>query len=93
MPKDPHAWLEMLRRWPKDLPKRGVLVTTLNEQIPFVGYALDGFAAVVQRQTPDSLGARQVIIPYTAISYLKITAVVPPKMFVEFGFEGELPKA
>lgn len=92
MTGETNMWLELLRRWPKDFPQKGVVMTVLNESIPFVGFAYDESMAVFQRQTPDALGARQAIVPFTAISYLKITAIVVPKVFNDMGFEGTLPK-
>lgn len=87
-----NKWLDLFERWPKDIPQKGVIMTELNESIPFIGFALDDNMVVVQRQTPDAIGARQAIIPYTAISYLKITAIVLPKAYADFGFKGALPK-
>lgn len=87
-----NIWLDLLERWPKDVPHKGVIMTELNESISFVGFAYDDNMVVVQRQTPDAIGARQVIIPFTSISYLKITAIVLPKSFADFGFKGSMPK-
>ena len=67
-------------------------MTELNESIPFIGFVYDDNMMVVQRQTPDAIGARQAIIPFSSISYIKITAIVLPKIFNDFGFEGTLPK-
>lgn len=87
-----NVWRDLLERWPKDMPHKGVIMTELNESIPFVGFAYDDDLMVVQRQTPDAIGARQAIIPFRAISYLKITAIVLPKTYTEFGFKGTMPK-
>lgn len=67
-------------------------MTALNESIPFVAFVYDEHTALFQRQTPDAMGARQVIVPYSSISYIKITAIVLPKVFNEMGYEGTLPK-
>lgn len=87
-----NIWLDLLQRWPKDMPQKGVVMTVLNESIPFVGFVYDDAMMVVQRQTPDAIGARQAIIPFASISYIKITAIVLPKAYTEFGFQGTLPK-
>ncbi|MBA2115709.1 hypothetical protein [Bremerella alba] len=92
MNPEKNMWLDLFERWPKDMPQKGVIMSELNESIPFVGFALDENMVVVQRQTPDAIGARQAIIPFNSISYLKITAIVPPKAYTEFGFKGALPK-
>jgi len=85
-------WKDLLTRWPKEMPQKGVVMSVLNESVGFVGFALDDHFVVFQRLTPDAMGARQVILPYSSISYIKITAVVPPKVFTDFGFQGSLPK-
>ena len=92
MTGETNMWLSLLQRWPKDFPQKGVVMTVLNESIPFVGFVYDDTMAVFQRQTPDALGARQAIVPFTAISYVKITAIVVPKAFTDMGFQGTLPK-
>ena len=92
MTAEKNIWLDLLERWPKDMPQKGVIMTELNESIPFVGFALDDNMVVVQRQTPDAIGARQAIIPFSSISYMKITAIVLPKSYNDFGFKGSLPK-
>jgi len=89
---DPKIWYNLLKTWPSEMPHKGVVMTELNESIGFIGFAFDENMAIFQRQTPDALGARQAIIPFTSISYLKITTVVPPKVFTAFGFQGTLPK-
>jgi hypothetical protein len=42
----------------------------------------------LERQTPDSLGARTIILEYAQISAMKIVDVVKSKSFQSIGFEG-----
>jgi len=79
-------WRQILVSWPPDLPRRGVVVTSLGEQIPFESFLLGGQFVLLQRPTPDSLGARTVILPLANLAGLKITDVVKPKVFEAFGF-------
>ncbi|MCC9609660.1 hypothetical protein LOC68_04100 [Blastopirellula sp. JC732] len=87
-----NVWLRLLKAWPEKMPQQGIVVTELNEQIPFTGFIFDDEIMILQRPTPDAMGGRQVIVPFQSISYVKITAVVPPKLFNDFGFTGALPK-
>lgn len=87
-----NVWLKLLKSWPEKMPQHGLVVTQINEQIPFVGFIFDDEVMVLQRPTPDAMGGRQVIVPFASIAYLKITAVVPTKLFNDFGFTGTLPK-
>jgi len=79
-------WLRLLTSWPPDLPRRGVIVTSFGEQVPFESFSLGGQLVLLQRPTPDSLGARTVIIPLANVAGLKIIDVVKPKVFEGLGF-------
>jgi hypothetical protein len=81
------AWKDVFRQWPADLARRGVLVTAFDEQIPFASFASSEAFLLVERQTPDSLGARTVLLPYDQILALKIVDVVKMKVFQPLGFE------
>ncbi len=85
-------WKAWFRDWPEELPRNGVVVNILGEQIPFKGFLAGEEMVLLQRQTPDSLGSRQVLLPYQRIDSLKITDVVSPKVFTAAGFVGNLPK-
>jgi hypothetical protein len=85
-------WKAWFKDWPEELPHKGVIVTIMGEQIPFHGFLAGEEMVLVQRQTPDSLGARQVLLPYQRIDSLKITDIVSPKVFTAAGFIGKLPK-
>jgi hypothetical protein len=81
------AWRDCFRNWPDDLERRGVLVTALNEQIPFDSFLTSDTMLLVERRTPDTVGARKVIVPYSQVAALKIVDVVKPKSFQALGFE------
>jgi hypothetical protein len=83
-----HAdWKGLFADWPPALAPRGVLVTTFNEQIPFDGFLTSDQFVVVARTTPDTVGARQVVVPYGNIAALKIVSVVKDKTFEDMGFK------
>jgi len=85
-------WKAHFAKWPKDLPKQGILVTSFDEQIPFAGFLASDAFLLLDRQTPDALGARTVILPYGNMVALKLTNVVDQKVFQSIGFEGALKK-
>jgi len=86
------VWKEWFGNWPDDLARQGVLVTSLGEQIPFSGFLTSETLLLVQRHAPDTVGTRQVLLPYGKIDCVKITDVVKPKVFSSGGFAGTLPK-
>lgn len=82
-----HSWKDVFVRWPAEMPRRGVLVVAFGEQIPFAGFATSEAFLLIERQTPDSLGARTVVIPYDQIAALKIVDILKMKLFQSLGFE------
>jgi hypothetical protein len=85
-------WKGLLRNWPAELPRRGIFVTSLNDQVPFDGFLTSQSFVLAQRSAPDSMGARTVILPFDQIAALKLTDPAKPKIFQAMGFEGVLPK-
>ncbi len=85
-----HAWKELLESWPADMPRRGVLVTNFNEQILFSGFLTAEAFVLVDRNAPDTMGARKLIVPYNQIAAIKIVDVVKSKSLAQMGFEGKL---
>jgi len=78
--------------WPSDMPRRGVLLTSLNEQIPFSGFMTSENLLLLERTTPDSMGARTIIIPYENVAMVKLTDPAKVKALRGMGFEAEVPK-
>ncbi len=80
------SWRQCFLKWPDDLPRRGVLVATFDEQIPFVNFFASDQMLLVERRTPDTVGARMVIVPYQNVAALKITDVIKAKAFSHLNF-------
>jgi hypothetical protein len=79
-------WRRCFLEWPADLGRRGVLVTTFGEQVPFETFSASDSMLLVERRAPDTLGARMVLVPYQNVAALKIVDVVKAKVFTQFGF-------
>ncbi|HLA84453.1 MAG TPA: hypothetical protein VJL29_06640 [Thermoguttaceae bacterium] len=84
------AWKTLFAEWPAELPRKGILVTTLNEPIPFNGFMIGDHFVVISRNAPDALGARTVLLPYESLFLLKMTDVIKSKAYQAAGFRGEL---
>lgn len=80
-------WQQCFKAWPEDMPRRGVVVTFFNEQIPFQSFMASESMVLFERSAPDALGARMVMIPYGGVQALKIVDVSKPKAFAAMGFE------
>lgn len=83
-------WKHCFENWPKDLPSRGVLVTKFQEQIPFDGFLASDTMVLLERKTPDTIGARKVLFAFEEISAVKFVDVVRGKLFEPLGFAGKL---
>jgi hypothetical protein len=87
------AWVDLFARWPAGIARKGVLVTNFGEQIMFSGFMASPTMLMIERQTPDTVGARKVIVPYASISGIKIVEIIKASAFHELGFEGTIGSA
>ena len=78
--------------WPKEMPRQGIVATSQDDQIPFSGFLTHEEVLLLERKTPDAMGARIVFLPYENIASVKVTDVVSPKLFGNLGFTGALKK-
>jgi hypothetical protein len=85
------TWRKCFRQWPTELERRGVLVTSFGDQIPFDGFATSDDLLLLERRAPDTVGARTVIVPYQNIQALKIVEVTKVKSFQSLGFTAPAP--
>ncbi len=87
------GWKDFFGNWPQGISRSGILVTAYNEQIPFSGFLTGDSLLLLERRTPDALGARTVVLSYGEVSALKIVEVVKSKVFLSAGFQGPPAKA
>ena len=80
------VWRHCFQNWPPEVERHGVLVTTFGEQIVFEEFAPSDEMLLLERRAPDTVGARLVLIAYSAIQALKIVDVVKLKSFQPLGF-------
>jgi hypothetical protein len=83
-------WQQYFQNWPPEVPPRGILVTNLNEQVPFDGFLTSDTMLLLQRKTPDNIGARKVLLAYDQVAAVKFVDVVRAKAFEAAGFAGKL---
>ena len=80
------AWRQSFAAWPEELPRRGILVTSYNEQIMFDSFLVNPEFMLIMRNAPDAMGARQLMIPYENITALKMIDVIEAKNWRGLGF-------
>ena len=81
------TWRSLFENWPESIPRTGILVTTFGEAINFADFLISGGIVLLDRDKPDTLGARKVMVAYDAISAVKITSVMELARFQVMGFQ------
>ncbi|KKK64655.1 hypothetical protein LCGC14_2982010 [marine sediment metagenome] len=56
------TWRNCFDKWPPEMARRGVLVTSFGEQIVFDSFATSPDLLLIERRSPDTVGARTVLI-------------------------------
>ena len=79
-------WQQLFENWPRDYPKKGLVVTNFQETIEFRDFLVGDGLLAVERERPDSSGARKVAIAFAAISAVKLTDVEPLSGMKKLGF-------
>jgi hypothetical protein len=83
-------WREFFLNWPATIPRRGVVLSTLNEPTPFKSFLTKGDLLLLERTNPDAMGARFILISYDAIHMVKFTDPFKETVFTGAGFVGKL---
>jgi len=81
------AWRSLFENWPESIPRQGLLVTSFNETIQFKDFLISGSILLIERETPDTYGARKVMIGYDGILAVKITNPMELSRFQAMGFQ------
>ncbi len=81
------SWRALFENWPESIPREGLLVTNYQETIPFKAFLISGGIILLDRDQPDSHGARKAMVAYEAISAVKITNPMELGRFQAMGFQ------
>ncbi len=85
-------WREFFAKWPAGLPKRGLVVTTLNDTTPFKSFLIKGEMLMLERTNPDPLGARYIFLGFDAIHLVKVLDPLKEEVVTAAGFTGHFAK-
>ncbi len=80
-------WRGIFENWPAGLPRQGLLTTTFQESIPFADFRYSEGLLLVERDRPDSLGARKVMLSFSAIAALKLSDPGELSRYQVMGFD------
>ncbi len=79
-------WRGFFMKWPTELKRTGVVITSFGEQVNFVEFLMGEHAILLERLAPDSVGGRKLVLPYANIQGVKITEPVNNDALLPFGF-------
>jgi hypothetical protein len=85
-------WREVFVEWPAAIPRRGMVVSSLNEPMPFKGFMVKGETVLLERTNPDALGARFIVLAFDAIHCLKFVDPLTEETFTAAGYQGKFAK-
>lgn len=83
---DDNSWRTLFENWPRNFPRQGVLITTFQESVPFNDFRVNEGILLLQRERPDTIGARKMMISFDAISAMKLTGVEELDVYDAMGF-------
>ena len=83
-------WAEFFQNWPEGIPQRGSGISQQGETTPFRGFMLRGELLLFERISPDSLGARFLVLTYDEVAGVKFTDPLKQEVFDASGFTGKL---
>lgn len=73
--------------WPAAIPRKGTVITTFGESIPFSDYMLTKELVLLIRPQPDAQGTRRVIMKLADINGIRIADAIEPERFTAMGFQ------
>ena len=84
------TWDTFFSNWPKALPRKGVLQTVLNEAMPFKDFWLKDGMVLIERVTPDAMGARFVLLSFEVINLVKFIEPLTAGIIADAGFQANI---
>ena len=80
------TWKSLFADWPADLPRRGVMLSTLNEIMPFNNFWLRDEMVMLERKNPDTSGARYILMSYAGIDSVRFIDPLSDQVIASAGF-------
>ena len=79
--------LRILAQWPAAIPRRGSIVTSFGDTIPFEDYMLTRDLVLLIRAQPDAHGTRRVIMKVEDILAIRFADAIEAERFTAMGFQ------
>lgn len=85
-----NPWKTNFVNWPAGIPRRGVLVNSLNESMPFKSFLIKDEMLLLERTNVDPLGARFILLGFDSISSVRFVDPIKESTLNGAGFVGKL---
>jgi hypothetical protein len=79
-------WKSFFTDWPADFPQSGIVISTLNETVPFRNFWLKGDMLLLERTNPDAMGGRFLIMGFDVINSVKFISPLTEAAIAGSGF-------
>lgn len=66
------AWQRLFEQWPEHKTRVGIVVANSQEPISFTDFMVTPGILALERERPDTQGARKVLISFSAITAVKL---------------------
>ena len=86
------VWKNTFTNWPTGIPRRGIVLSSLNEPMPFKNFLVKDDLLLLDRTNPDPLGARFILLGFDAINSVKLIDPLKESVFTTAGFVGKFAK-
>jgi hypothetical protein len=84
------AWKLLFEGWPAAIPRKGLVISKLGEIVSFQDFLISGGILLLERDKPDTIGARKVMIAYDDIALVKFVDTLELSRFQVMGFQKPL---
>ena len=79
-------WKSFFTQWPSGIVQRGLIITSLNDSIPFKQFWIKDGLLLLERSNPDALGGRFVLLSFDVINTVKFTDPLQESIIAGSGF-------
>lgn len=86
------SWKAFFSDWPAELPRRGVVLSSLNETMPFTEFWLKGDVVMLQRKNPDTHGSRFIMMNYEGIDSVRFVDPLSEQVITSAGFAAKMDR-
>lgn len=78
---------QLFAEWPAAIERKGTVITSWGDAVPFVDYMMNGDLLLLIRSQPDAHGTRRLIMNMSDVQGIRIIEAVEPQRFQAMGFQ------